>query len=182
MNDQDFIPPADSALVLLDFQYEFLDDRGRMPVSRAHVAPTLEAARRAVAHYKASGLPIVAVGNEFKPGDHLMNLLRRFASLTGSVGSRWDPRLPINDAVYFPKWAASAFVNPEFDAWLKTRGVTELVMTGMFASACVSATTRDALRHGYRVRLLSDAIACSNDRTKARSIARLVKAGAALAA
>ena len=179
---KDAIPEPDSALILVDFQYEFLDAAGRMPVARSHVEPTLDAARRAIDGFRAAGRPVVAIGNEFRRGDAVMNLLRRYASLEGSKGARWDERIPLTGLTYFPKWASSAFVNPEFEAWLKRERVKTLVLTGMFASACVTATAKDALKRGFGVRLLEEAIACSNDRSKARSLRRLERAGATLAA
>lgn len=178
----DAVPGADSALVLLDFQAEFLDDAGRMPVSRGHVEPAIAAARRAIESYRARGRPVVAIGNEFRRGDLVMNVLRRFAALEGSRGARWDDRVPRQEVAYFPKWAASAFVNPDLEAFLAREGVRELALGGLFASACVTATARDALKRGFRVRLLPDAIACSSDRSRARALARLARAGATVAA
>ncbi len=182
MTEETTIPALDSALVLLDFQFDFLDKKGRMPVARAHVQPTLDGARRAIDHFRAHSRPVVAIGNEFKRGDAVMNLLRRYASMEGSKGAHWDERIPLNGLPYFPKWASSAFVNPEFEAWLRREGVREIVLGGMFASACVTATAKDALGRGFRVRLLGPAIACSNDRSKARALGRLEQAGASLAA
>lgn len=182
MTATDTIPAPDSALILLDFQFDFLDDKGRMPVARAHVQPTLDGARRAIDHFRAHSRPVVAIGNEFKRGDAVMNLLRRYASMEGSKGARWDERIPLAGLTYFPKWASSAFVNPEFEAWLRREGVKEIVLGGMFASACVTATANDALKRGFRVRVLGSAIACANDRSKARSLTRLERAGARIAA
>ncbi len=176
------IAGPDGALVLLDFQHEFLDAAGRMPVARSHVEPTLAGALQAIRRFREAGRPVVAIGNEFRSGDMIMNVLRRYASVAGSKGARWDDRIPLEGATYFPKWASSAFVNPEFEAWLRREGVQEIALTGMFASACVTATTKDALKRGFRVRLLNPAIACSNDRSKARALRRLERAGATLAA
>lgn len=182
MTLNDLTPAGDGALVLLDFQFEFLDASGRMPVCRQHVTPTIDAALKAVEIFKKSGRPVAAIGNEFRRGDYFMNLLRRHASMKGSRGAIWDQRVPLDGLAYFPKWAESAFVNPEFETWLRREKVREIAICGMFASACVSSTAREALKKGYRVRLVSDAIACSNDRTKARSLARLRRKGALLAA
>ena len=105
-------PPADSALMLIDFQADFLDDDGRMPVARAHVAPMIAAAADAVELFKRCGRPVVTIGNEFRRNDFVMNLLRRHASIEGSAGARWDDRVPRDGAKYFPKWGGSAFGNP----------------------------------------------------------------------
>ena len=89
---------------------------------------------------------------------------------------------PARRSGVIPKWASSAFVNPEFEARLRREGVGEIVHGAIFASACVTATAKDALNCGLRVRPLDLAIACSNDRSKARALGRLERAGASLEA
>ena len=153
-----------------------------MPVARAHVQPTLDGARRAIDHFRAHSRPVVAIGNEFKRGDAVMNLLRRYASMEGSKGARWDERIPLDGLPYFPKWASSAFVNPEFEAWLRREGVKEIVLGGMFASACVTATAKDALKRGFRVRLLGSRDRLLERQEQGPGAGRLEQAGASLAA
>jgi nicotinamidase-related amidase len=178
----DATPAADSALVLLDFQFDFLDDKGRMPVARAHVEPAVAAARRAVELFLAHGRPVAAVGNAFRRSDAVMNLLRRHASIEGSRGAEWDKRIPLAGLTYFTKWSSSAFVNSEFEAWLRREGVNEIALGGLFARACVTATARDAIKRGFRVRLIECAIACASDRSRGRALGRLQRAGATLLA
>src|ERR1700674_4243211 len=89
------------ALLLIGFQRDFLADDGRMPVARQHVGPVLAAAISAAAEAKAMGVPVVAIGNEFRRSDYIMNLLRRRASIEGSSGAVWDSRLPLDGVKYF---------------------------------------------------------------------------------
>jgi len=140
----------------------------------------LSAAARAIVEARSRNDLVVAIGNEFRPGDFLMNALRRYASVAGSEGSRWTDKLPLDGAKYFPKWAGSAFVNRELDTWLRARGITTLVLTGVFANACVTATAKDALTKGYAVHILADAVACKSDASRARALARLEARGAVL--
>ncbi len=172
--------PARRALLMIDFQRDFLNSSGRMPVDRNQVSPVLSAAAKAMADARAAGDLIVAIGNEFRPGDLLMNLLRRYASIAGSEGARWSDKLPLEGTPYFPKWAESAFVNPELDRWLQAHGVKTLVLTGLMAKACVTATAKDALARGYEVQILADAVACKSDASRARALARLKARGAVL--
>jgi nicotinamidase-related amidase len=166
------------ALILIDFQNDFLSADGRMPVAQTHVAPALAAAAHAVAAARGRGDVIIAVGNEFRADDWFMNLLRRRAAIAGSAGAAWCERLPLEAIAYFPKWAGSAFVNPDFEACLKHHHVTALTLTGVYARACVTATARDALARGYTVDLLAGAIACASDATRRRALARLARRGA----
>jgi nicotinamidase-related amidase len=171
-------PPADSALMLIDFQADFLDDDGRMPVARAHVAPMIATAADAVELFRQCGRPVVAVGNEYRRGDVVMNILRRYASVEGSAGARWDERVPLDGAKYFPKWGGSAFGNPELEPWLRANGVGALVLTGLMARARVTATTKAAIERGFRVMLIEPAIACASNRSRERALARLKRKGA----
>ena len=166
------------ALLLIDFQDDFLKPDGRMPVSQTQVEPVVTAARIAVAEARRAGTPIAAISNEFRANDYLMNLLRRGASLAGSPGSRWSCALPLEGAANFPKWAGSAFVNPDLDPWLRKRGVETLALCGLMAKACIRATAMDALKRGYGVVLIADAIACDSDQSRRKALRELRSKGA----
>jgi nicotinamidase-related amidase len=168
------------ALMLIDFQYDFLADDGRMPVARNQVAAFIAATRLAVASAREAGDPIIAIGNEFRRSDRLMNFLRRGASIEGSAGARWDERLPLDRIDYLPKWASSAFVNPELERWLDANQVSSLTLAGLQAKACVTATAKDALKRGLRVRVLEDAVACVSDRSRKAALGRLQRRGVAM--
>jgi nicotinamidase-related amidase len=167
-----------AALMLIDFQRDFLRPDGRMPVAAGHVAPVLAAAARGVAFARDRAIPVVAIGNEFEPGDWLGNLFRRRASIRGSPGALWDERLPLDGARYLPKARSDAFSNPRLEVTLRSLGVKRIVVAGLFAQACVSATVRSALARGFEVSLLAEAIAGSSDASRERAIGRLVKRGA----
>jgi len=169
--------PARRALVLIDFQNDFIEPTGRMPVDQGQVASVLQAARQAIGQAQSAGDVVVAIGNEFRPRDYLMNLLRRNASIAGSPGARWIRDLPLDGIPYFPKWASSAFVNPEFERWLRTEHVRTLRLAGLQAKACVTATAKDAMKRGYAVEVFDRAIACVSDRSRARALARLERQG-----
>ena len=170
-------PAPESALLLIDFQRDFLRPDGRMPVCQAQVAPVLVAAARAMMRFRAAGRPVIAIGNEFRRSDWLMNLLRRGAAIEGTPGAAWDERLPLDGATYFAKWAGDAFVNPALEPWLRQARIRRLVLTGVFARACVTLTARGALARGFEVYALEDAIACASDATRARAVARLAQRG-----
>jgi nicotinamidase-related amidase len=173
---------ASRALLLIDFQQDFLDPQGRRPVCAEHVAPVLAAARRAVGKARAAGDAVAAVGSEFRPDDWLMNLLRRRASIAGSAGARWTDALPLDGVNYFPKWASSAFVNPGLERWLRAHDAGTLVLAGQYAKGSVKATCRDALRLGFVVEVAEEAVACASDASRARALRRMEKLGALVVA
>jgi nicotinamidase-related amidase len=165
------------ALLLLDFQRDFLADDGRMPVAREHVAPVLAAARRAADRALLGGDLVVTVGNEFRRSDVIGNLLRRRAAIAGSPGTAWDDRIDVDGALYVPKAAGSAFTNPALSAELEARGIRHVTIAGLYAKGCVRATAQAALRRGLTVEVLGDAVACSSDRSRQRALARLTDRG-----
>jgi nicotinamidase-related amidase len=170
--------PCRRALIVLDFQRDFLADDGRMPVARHHVGPVLAATRCAVDQARLRGDLIVTVGNEFDRRDIVGNLLRRRAAVAGSAGTAWDDRIDLEDALYVPKSAGSAFTNPALGAALDARGIQHLTVAGLFAKGCVRATAEAALRRGLTVEVLGDAVACSSDRSRERALRRLAARGA----
>ncbi len=86
--------------------------------------------------------------------------------------------MPLDGAKYFPKWGGSAFGNPELEPWLTANRIGALVVGGLMARACVTATTTEAIARGFRVMLIEPAIACVSDRSRERALARLERKGA----
>ncbi|THD42097.1 MAG: cysteine hydrolase [Bradyrhizobium sp.] len=166
------------AILLIDFQRDFVEPTGRMPAAQNQIPAALAAASRALARAKINGDLVVTIGNEYNRRDYLRNLLRRHAAIAGSDGARWSERLEVDGAHYFSKWASSAFVNPELDAWLRAHGVTTLTLCGLMARACITATAEEALAKGYDVQILEDAVACYSDASRKRALAHLKTQGA----
>jgi nicotinamidase-related amidase len=170
------------ALLLLDFQHDFLSDQGRMPVARHQVAPVITAANAAIGRARQAGIEIIAIGNEFRSGDWFMNLLRKNAAIAGSPGAAWDARVDIKGAIYFPKTRGNAFSNPDLMAFLAEQHAREIVLAGLYASACVTATAKGALAQGLRVRVLPQAVADASDRAREAALARLSRLGVTVSA
>ena len=166
------------ALLLIDFQDDFLADNGRMPVARDQVGPVLAATRAAIAQAQARGDLIVQIGNEFKPHDLAGNLARRGAAIAGRPGTRWDPRFAAPDAVYVAKWKSDAFCNPALEKLLREHRIQEIAVAGLYAGACVAATAKAALARGFAVHVLGDAVACRSDASREAALGRIRGFGA----
>ena len=173
--------PRRCALLLIDFQRDFLADDGRMPVARSQVAPVLVATRAAIGAAQRDGVLIVKIGNEFRRSDVIGNFRRRHAAVAGEPGASWDPRLDVDGAAYLAKWKADAFRNPALPLLLASQRTEHVLLAGLYARACITATARGALARGLRVTILADAVACQSDATRARALAELNRLGAELA-
>jgi nicotinamidase-related amidase len=169
--------PSVSALLVIDMQVDFLDHAGRMPVDRARAHDLIDHVNAAIAEAQACGALVVHIGNAFPRGS-VANLFRKFAAIAGSPGAALDQRVRHDGIPYVAKRHGDAFTNPELHAMLSRAGIRRVLLAGVFANACVRATARGALAHGYQVRVLSDCVASSSDRSTARALAAMRAMGA----
>jgi nicotinamidase-related amidase len=168
---------ARGALLLLDFQKDFLDVDGRMPVDPSQVEPLIAATLQAVAASLAAGDLIVLIGNEFPRHDLIGNLLRHRAAMKGSAGAAWDSRIDPPGAPYIPKWKSSAFCNPALAATLHDARVARVCLAGLYTRACISATARAAQKRGLLVQVIGGATACSSDTSRQNALDTLRRVG-----
>jgi nicotinamidase-related amidase len=158
-----------SAILLMDIQKDFLDcEGGRMPVDRRGAEAVIQAANEVLSKsVLAEALPVLIV-NEFPPSARLANCFRRGAAVAGSPGAALDSRLlRTGSERVFAKSKPSAFSNPELMKFLHDQGVQELHVLGVLAEGCVRATVLDAIRLGFAVCVIENAIA-TNARWKKR--------------
>src|SRR5579885_2931539 len=119
-----------SALLLIDFQEDFLAPSGRMPVDQDQVQPAIAAAQDAVDEAQRNGDLIVKVGNEFRPSSVIGNFFRHHAAMKGSPGATWDARVDPAGATYLPKWKSDAFCNPDLATLLEQADVGQVRLAG----------------------------------------------------
>jgi nicotinamidase-related amidase len=81
----------------------------------------------------------------------------------------------------FTKNRQDAFSNERLSVHLTKCGVKELFIGGVHAEACVTATTRTALRRGFDVTVLTDAVGSTTEHARERACTRLARLGAKLA-
>ncbi|MBO9541097.1 cysteine hydrolase [bacterium] len=166
MTSLDALAGSRTALLLLDYQLDFLSEAARLPVGRDQVEELLEASNELVRRARSEGWEVVTIGNAFRRHDVIGNLFRRGAAVAGSPGCALDPRLRAEGAAFFEKWRGSALTNPALIAHLAERQIATLVIAGVFTAGCVKATALDAARRGYQVVVPRNAVA---DKSKAVS-------------
>ena len=165
------------ALLLIDFQRDFLARDGRMPVDQGQVESVLAAAQTAVDEAHSVGDLIVKIGNEYPTSDLVGNLVRHHAAMKGSDGAAWDGRLDASGAIYVSKWRSDAFCNPALAAVLTQNMVSDVRLAGLYAKACVSATAKSARKRGLKVQVLGDATACRSEKSRRHALDKLRSIG-----
>ncbi len=71
------------------------------------------------------------------------------------------------------KHSWGAFTGTGLEDWLKTRGITQVLLTGISTSIGVETTARQAFEAGFNVAFAVDAMVDSNPEAHAGSIARI---------
>ncbi len=156
---------AGDALIIEDVQNDFLPG-GSLPVPEgdAVIAPL----NRCIARFRARGLPIIAT-RDWHPADHCSfqqrggpwpaHCVRDTAGAEFASGLLLPADVWVIDKATDPgREAFSVFAVAEFDRELRERGIRRLFVGGLATEYCVRATVLDAIAHGFRVVLLSDAV------------------------
>ncbi|MHB1056710.1 MAG: isochorismatase family protein [Rhodanobacter sp.] len=156
-----------TALVVIDLQ------EGIVAYPTAHPARDVVASAGTLAQaFRRHGLPVVLVNvTGGAPGR------TEQARNTGERPADWADlvpeldRQPQDHTVTKRTWGA--FTGTDLDAYLKARGVTQVVLAGIATSIGVESTARQAHELGYHVTLAVDAMTDMNGDAHANSIARI---------
>ncbi|MCF7547517.1 isochorismatase family protein [Pseudonocardia sp. WMMC193] len=143
---------ARPAVVVVDFSHGFTDPS--YPTGADMTGPVLATARLLDAA-RAAGAPVVFTTIAYDPGQiESLTWLRKARGMAAlTAGSRLveiDERLaPRPEEHLVVKTGASAFFGTDLAAYLVSRGVDTLVVTGATTSGCVRATVVDAVQYGF---------------------------------
>lgn len=166
-----------AALLVLDIQKGFIGENARLPVAKHQVEPMLEKVNHFIKEASSQGIPVVYVGNEYEPKQWLTNILTKKAAIEGSAGAELDERLlKVND-VYFPKNKRNAFSNQDFVHYLEANEIDHVIIVGLFAEGCVTATAIDAMNKNFDVTVVKDAVSGSNDSQRDKALKELEAKG-----
>ena len=169
-----------SAVLLMDLQRDFLDVAGgRLPVDAPGAVAALQVANEVLSKSILAGaLPILVV-NQFPVTARIGNFFRKGSAIAGSAGAEFDVRLRRNGSErVIVKASPSAFSNPELDRYLRANGVQEMHVLGVFAEGCVRATVIDAVKRGYTVHVIANAVATNAAWKKRVALWAMKRAGA----
>jgi nicotinamidase-related amidase len=93
-------------------------------------------------------------------------------------GMNLDVRLKsVNDQV-FNKIKPDAFTSSDFSAFLMEKNIEKLVFVGLMAEHCISATVNTALKKGFEVYLVPEAICGKTTHKKEKALRQLQRKGA----
>jgi nicotinamidase-related amidase len=151
------------ALIVIDVQESFR----RRPYFRAEELPAfLRNVQSLIDRSGPQGAALVQVFHQ-EPGDDPAN---PFTAASGLV--RAMPELSLRPDAVFHKRVHSALLGTDaagqtLEAWLRARGIGELLITGIRTEQCCETTARHASDLGFAVRYVTDATLTFPMRTRA---------------
>ncbi len=180
------LAPSD-ALIIVDVQQDFLPG-GALAVPRSdEILPVLNGY---IERFRAAGLPVV-VTRDWHPPDHCSFKPQGgpwpVHCVAGTAGAGFPLELKLPEDVRIVSKAEdpmqdaySGFSGTNLSAMLRALGIQRLFIGGLATDYCVLNTVLDALRKGFGVFLLEDAIRAVNVRPGdgERAVARMRERGA----
>ncbi|MBG7700147.1 MULTISPECIES: isochorismatase family cysteine hydrolase [Streptomyces] len=164
-----------TALIVVDLQ------KGIVGLPLAHpAADVLARNAELLAEFRRRGLPVVLVNVAGGPAGR-NDLGASFPTPT----AEWTelvPELGATDGDHLvTKYSRSAFTKTGLNEWLRERGVTQVVVTGIATSSGVESTVRDAHEQGFHVTVPLDAVTdtdgAAHDHTIAKIYPRIAETG-----
>jgi nicotinamidase-related amidase len=156
-----------TALLVVDLQKGILAYATSQPIGEV-----VERAAELAKAFRAKGLPVVLI-NVAGGAPGRAEQSRRIGEIPPEM-MEFAPELdqqPSDHVVTKRTWGA--FTATDLDAWLKSKGVTGVVVCGVATAIGVESTARQAHEAGYNVTLAIDAMTDLSAETHANSIQRI---------
>ncbi len=172
---------SETALIVIDMQNAYSTAGGYLDLAGFDVSstgPVIASIQTALTAARAAGIQViffqngwdsdyVEAGGPGSPNWHKSNALktmRKRPELQGTLLAKggWDYQLvdelqPRPGDIVLPKTRYSGFFNTNFDSVLRSRGIRNLVFTGIATNVCVESTLRDGFFLEYFGVVLADA-------------------------
>lgn len=176
--------PETTALLVIDFQVDFCGPGGymdRMGIDLSHMRAALVPTAKVLAAMRERGFTVVHTRETFKADLSDVQPHRLYRGENGQdivVGDDgplgrcliegepcWEivPEVvPVEGEAIFDKRAYGAFGCTDIEPYLKSRGIRQLILTGLTSDCCIQSNLREALDRGFECAVLEDCSGASS--------------------
>lgn len=169
-------PPVSSkaprkALLVVDMLHDYVDEGSpmEMPLAR-RIVPALQ---RRIAQARLDGIPVIYINDVHEDDDPDFQVWPRHA-VRGTPGAQVIPPLrPRGEELAVDRVSYSGFFETKLEEMLNALGITDLILCGQAADACVMMTGVDALMRGFHVEVPEDSVAGTTEEGKIFALRRL---------
>lgn len=172
---------TETALIVVDMQNAYASKNGYLDKAGFDISstgPVITQTAKAIAAARKANMPIVFFQNGWDnkyaeaggPGSpnwyksNALKTMRKNPELMGTLLAKgtWDYELvdelsPQEGDIVIPKTRYSGFFNTNLDSMMRSRGIRNLVFTGIATNVCVESTLRDGFFLEYFGVVLADA-------------------------
>ena len=152
-----------SALVVIDLQNDFTLENGKASACIAQVNKLIPVVNNLAEKFANTEKCTVYLKTEWS--NPIIKILTGNSVKKGTPGAEFDNRLKIYSANIFTKGNKNSFSCSDFVNFLESNSVNHLYLAGLATEYCIRITAENAMKRGYKVSIVSNAVAaykCAN--------------------
>ena len=146
-----------SALVVIDLQNDFTLNSGKAHACTSQVDKLIPIVNNLSEKLVKNNKKIVYLKTEWS--NPIVKLLTGNSVKRGTPGAELDNRLKIYGDNIFTKGNKNSLSCSEFVKFLESNSINHLYLVGLATDYCIKVTSENAIKTGYKVTVVSDAVA-----------------------
>lgn len=146
-----------SALIVIDLQNDFTLETGKAHACTAQVDKLIPIVNNLSEQFAREEKHIAYLKTEWS--NPIVKLLTKNSVKRGTPGAEFDSRLKISGNNIFTKGDKNSFSCSNFVEFLEKNSINHLYLAGLATDYCIKITSENAIKKGYQVTVVNDAVA-----------------------